>query len=86
MPITSGRYRGPLFRALNPVYAREPLSARGAEGYGGRFNACGTPALYTTLDPATALREANQAGSLQPSVLVSDRAGDGAVFDARGAG
>ena len=86
MLITSGHYRGPLFRALNPIYAREPLSGRGAELYGGRFNARGTPALYTALDPATALREASQVGSRQPTVLVSDRAGVGAVFDARGAG
>jgi len=27
-------YRGPLYRALNPIYAREPLSGRGAEHYG----------------------------------------------------
>ena len=56
MPLKDGRYTGPLYRALNPVYAREPLSGRGAELYGGRFNAKGTPALYTSLDPATALR------------------------------
>ena len=85
MAITNGRYRGPLFRALNPIYAREPLSGRGAELYGGRFNARGTPALYTALDPATALREANQVGSLQPTVLVSYRADVGEIFDARDA-
>lgn len=39
-------YRGPLYRALNPIYAREPLSGRGAELYGGRFNPRGVPALY----------------------------------------
>ena len=85
MAITNGRYRGPLFRALNPIYAREPLSGRGAELYGGRFSARGTPALYTALDPATALREANQVGSLQPTVLVSYRADVGEIFDARDA-
>ena len=83
MPLTDGRYAGPLYRALNPVYAREPLSGRGAELYGGRFNAKGTPALYTALDPATALREANQVGSLQPTILVSYAADIGAVFDTR---
>ena len=83
MPLSDGRYAGPLYRALNPVYAREPLSGRGAALYGGRFNAKGTAALYTALDPATALREANQAGHLQPTVLVSYRAHLGPIFDAR---
>lgn len=83
MLARDGRFRGPLYRALNPVYAREPLSGRGAERFGGRFNAQGTPALYTALDPGGALREANQAGSLQPTVLVSYRADLGPVFDAR---
>ncbi|WP_380058884.1 RES family NAD+ phosphorylase (plasmid) [Falsihalocynthiibacter sp. SS001] len=83
MPLTDGRYVGPLYRALNPVYAREPLSGRGAKLYGGRFNPKGTPALYTALDPATALSEANQVGSLQPTVLVSYRAEIGPIFDTR---
>lgn len=83
MALRDGRYRGPLFRALNPVHARDPLSGRGAERHGGRFNARGRPALYTSLDPATALREANQVGDLQPTVLVSYRANLGPVFDAR---
>jgi RES domain-containing protein len=59
-------YRGKLYRALNPVYAREPLSGRGAELYGGRFNPKGVPALYASLSVMTALREANQVGNLQP--------------------
>ena len=83
MPLKDGRYTGPLYRALNPVYAREPLSGRGAELYGGRFNAKGTPALYTSLDPTTALREANQVGSLQPTILVSYKADLGPIFDTR---
>jgi RES domain-containing protein len=83
MPLKDGRYAGPLYRALNPVYAREPLSGRGAELYGGRFNAKGTPTLYTSLDPATALREANQVGSLQPTILVSYKADLGPIFDTR---
>ncbi|MDF9302096.1 RES family NAD+ phosphorylase [Tritonibacter mobilis] len=85
MPLKDGRYTGPLYRALNPVYAREPLSGRGAELYGGRFNAKGTPALYTALDPTTALREANQVGSLQPTILVSYTADLGPIFDTRDA-
>lgn len=83
MPLKDGRYTGPLYRALNPVYAREPLSGRGAELYGGRFNAKGTPTLYTSLDPTTALREANQVGSLQPTILVSYTADLGPIFDTR---
>jgi RES domain-containing protein len=86
MPLTAGRYTGPLYRALNPVYAREPLSGRGAELYGGRFNMKGTPALYTALDPTTALREANQVGSLQPTILVSYAADLDPIFDTRDVG
>ncbi|MCC5993708.1 MAG: RES family NAD+ phosphorylase [Rhodobacteraceae bacterium] len=83
MPLNDGRFAGPLYRALNPVYAREPLSGCGAALHGGRFNAKGVPALYTALDPATALREANQVGTLQPTVLVSYRADIGPIFDTR---
>lgn len=78
-------YRGLLYRALNPVYAREPLSGRGAQLYGGRFNAKGTPALYASLSVMTALREANQVGALQPTTLVSYDAEIERVFDSRDA-
>jgi RES domain-containing protein len=74
-------YRGLLFRALNPVYARSPLSGEGAALYGGRFNVKGTPALYASLSAMTALREANRAGSLQPTTLVSYTAEIDHVFD-----
>jgi RES domain-containing protein len=76
-------YRGPLYRALNPIYAREPLSGRGAELYGGRFNPKGVPALSSSLTVMTALREANQAGSLQPTMLVSYDAEIADIFDCR---
>jgi len=76
-------YRGPLYRALNPIYAREPLSGHGAELYGGRFNPKGIPALYSSLAVMTALREANQAGSFQPTTLVSYDAEIETVFDCR---
>lgn len=65
------RHDGKLYRTLNPIYAREPLSGRGAELYGGRFNPKGLPALYTSLSVMTALPEANQVGNLQPTTLVS---------------
>ena len=77
------RYRGNLYRALNPVFVREPLSGRGAELFGGRFNPKGTPALYTSLSVLTALREANQVGHLQPTTLVSYEADIADVFDTR---
>jgi RES domain-containing protein len=74
-------YSGKLYRALNPVYAREPMSGRGAARYGGRFNPKGVPALYTSTSVLTALREANQVGDLQPTTLVCYRADIEMVFD-----
>ncbi|WP_404478681.1 RES family NAD+ phosphorylase [Novosphingobium sp. BL-52-GroH] len=65
------RYEGKLYRALNPVFAREPLSGRGAALYGGRFNPRGTPALYLATSLHTAIREANQVGDLQPTTIVA---------------
>lgn len=76
-------YSGPLYRALNPIYARQPLSGRGAELYGGRFNPKGMPALYASLTIMTALREANQAGGFQPITLVCYDAAIERVFDGR---
>lgn len=75
-------WSGRLYRALNPIHAREPLSGRGAELYGGRFNPRGMPALYASSSVMTALREANQVGDLQPTTLVCYRAEIEAVFDA----
>ena len=79
------RYRGKLYRALNPVWARAPLSGAGAALYGGRFNPRGTPALHASLAPLTALREANQVGDLQPATLVAYDADIERVFDTRDA-
>jgi RES domain-containing protein len=76
-----GGYSGKLYRALNPVYARTPMSGEGAMRYGGRFNPRGVPALYCSLSIMTAIREANQVGSLQPTTLVSYDAEIEAVFD-----
>jgi RES domain-containing protein len=79
------RFQGKLYRALNPVYARQPLSGQGAAHHGGRFNPKGMPTLYTALSVMTALREANQVGHLQPTTLVSYDAEIARVFDARNA-
>lgn len=76
-------YAGLLYRALNPIWAQAPLSGEGAARYGGRFNRIGRPALYTALDPATALREANQVGTLQPTTLIALRADVGPLLDGR---
>ncbi|MTH80207.1 RES family NAD+ phosphorylase [Paracoccus aestuariivivens] len=76
------RYDGLLYRALNPVWAREPLSGEGARRFGGRFNAKGTPALYTARSIVTAIREANQIGTLQPTTLVAYDARIERIFDA----
>ncbi|MCV9907578.1 RES family NAD+ phosphorylase [Brucella sp. HL-2] len=76
-------YQDKLYRALNPVFAREPLSGRGAELYGGRFNPKGGSTLYASLSIMTALREANQVGNLQPTTIVSYDAEVEAIFDCR---
>lgn len=76
-------YRDKLYRALNPIFAREPLSGRGAELYGGRFNPKGVPALYASLSIMTALREASQVGNLQPTTIVSYDADIETIFDSR---
>lgn len=81
--IPTKHYTGLLYRALNPIYARDPLSGCGAELYGGRFNPKGVPALYASQSPMTALREANQVGTLQPTTLVAYQADIHPVFDTR---
>ncbi|ARU17780.1 RES family NAD+ phosphorylase [Croceicoccus marinus] len=80
------RYTGLLYRALNPVYARDPMSGEGARRNGGRFNRPGRETLYTALAPDTAIREANQVGDLQPTTLVAYRADIGPLLDGRDSG
>lgn len=77
------RFQGRIYRALNPIYAREPFSGRGASLYGGRFNPKGVPALYTSLTIIGAIREANQAGSLQPTMIIAYEANFDNIFDTR---
>ena len=79
-------YRGILYRALNPIRAREPLSGEGARLHGGRFNPKGVAALYTAISVMTAIREANQIGTLQPTTLVSYEADMTPIFDATDVG
>ena len=55
MPLKDERYTEPLYRALNPVYAREPLFRHALNSIESCFNAKSTPALYTSLNPAIAL-------------------------------
>lgn len=81
--MIADRYKGLLYRALNPVYARDPLSGRGAALYGGRFNKRGVETLYTSLRLETAIREANQVGTLQPTTIVAYNADLEPVFDTR---
>lgn len=64
-------FDGRIYRALNPVYMSDPLSGEGASLFGGRLNPMGLPALYTSLSPHTALKEANQVGDMQPTTLVA---------------
>lgn len=78
-------YRGTIYRALNPYWAREPLSGEGAARHGGRFNARGRPALYTALTIPGVLREAHQAGRFQPLTLIAIEAEVARVFDSRDA-
>jgi RES domain-containing protein len=67
------RFRREAFRAHDPRWSWSPLSGDGAAQAGGRFNWKGLPALYLSLSPVTALREASHgfAHRLQPLVLCS---------------
>lgn len=64
------RFHGLVYRAHNPQWSWTPLSGEGARRHGGRFNRPGIPALYTSLSPLTAIREAQSLGRpMQPLTL-----------------
>lgn len=72
-------WSGLTFRHVSPSF--DPLSTRGAELHGGRWNAPGTPALYLATSVETARAEfdrlvelrAQSASDLLPRVLVTVR-------------
>ena len=58
------------------------MSGEGARLYGGRFNRIEVPALYTSLSPLTAVREASPLGRpLQPILLCAYDVDAEPVFD-----
>lgn len=78
------RFRGIVYRTHNPQWSWTPLSGAGAQRHGGRFNRRGIPALYTSLGPMTAIREAQPLGrSLQPITLCAYEVDADPVFDTR---
>lgn len=77
------RFRGFVYRAHNPRWTWDPTSGEGARRHGGRFNRIGVPALYTSLTPVTAMREASLIGRpLQPITLCAYEVDAEPVFDA----
>ena len=76
------RFRGVVYRAHNPQWSWTPVSGEGARRHGGRFNRRGVPALYTSLTPLTALREAQPLGrTMQPITLCAYDVDSEPVFD-----
>ena len=78
------RFQGLVYRAHNPEWSWAPLSGEGARRHGGRFNRRGVPALYTSLSPLTAIREAQPLGRpMQPLTLCAYEVDAEPVFDAQ---
>ena len=77
------RFRGLVYRAHNPQWSWTPLSGEGARRHGGRFNRRGLAALYTSLTPLAAIREAQPLGRpMQPLTLCASEVDAEPVFDA----
>ena len=77
------RFRGLVYRAHNPQWSWTPQSGEGARLHGGRFNRRGVPALYASLAPLTAIREAQPLGRpMQPLALCAYEVDAEPVFDA----
>ena len=77
------RFQGTVYRAHNPQWSWTPLSGEGASRHGGRFNRRGIAALYTSLAPLTAIREAHPLGRpMQPLTLCAYEVDVEPVFDA----
>ena len=73
---------GAVYRAHNPQWSWTPLSGEGARRHVGRFNRRGLPALYTTLTPIAAIREAQPLGrSMQTFTLCAYEVDAEPVFD-----
>ena len=79
------RFTGLAYRAHDPRWSFTPLSGAGAALYGGRFNPKGVPALYLSLDPITALKEASQgfAHKFEPYLLCTYEIDCEPIVDAR---
>lgn len=73
MTLPLRRFTGSVFRAHHPMWAFAPESGEGARTFGGRFNAPGVAALYTSLSLETAWLEAQQgfAFKAQPMTICS---------------
>lgn len=77
------RFRGTVYRALDPRWSWPPTSGEGARLHGGRFNRVGRAALYTSSSPITALREATGLRyPMQPTLLCAYEVDAEPVFDA----
>ncbi len=72
------------YRMHTPKWAVAPTSGAGAAKHGGRLNRPGIPALYLSLDSATAVKEYQQVSTLlSPGTLVSYRVSASPVVDCR---
>ncbi|KFF50676.1 hypothetical protein GY26_00765 [Gammaproteobacteria bacterium MFB021] len=58
------------YRVHDPKWAFMPTSGDGAGDHGGRLNRVGVPALYLSLDEATAVAEYKQLSALMPPGLI----------------